>query len=216
MFGFCSMSAKRKTNADFMWPFRRRIKPYRNKLERLEGQAALGWANAQFELGMTYVDVKNIGPDDSKGLALIQQAAEQRAAIASNTLGTIYLGRGDLAKGFQWYEKAAEQGLANAQGMLGFMHSGLMFPNDKTIPRDIVKACAWLTIAAANDCPGDSKFLNKLVKELTPQQIVQVENLIVELLVKLPRIPFREHAERLGLLPFVNSDSSLGPGHHIP
>ena len=109
--------------------------------------------------------------------------------------------RGDIPTGIAWLQKAAEQGLANSQGKLGIFYS-----TDKLVPRDVVKACVWLTIAAANDCPGDNIMLYKLKKELNPEQIAQVETMIVSLLVKLPRIPFREHADRVGLLPFVNSD----------
>lgn len=177
-----------------MWLFRRRSRPF-TELEWLEQDAAHGHAVAQFQLGMKYDEGKDVPKDEARGLSLIQMAAEQGAAFASNTLGTIYMGRGDLQKGFKWTQKAAEQGLANAQGMLGILYaSGI------AIPKDEIQACVWLTVAAANDCPGDRKLLKKLASALSPQQRAEVEKLVVELLVKLPRISFREHAERLGLM----------------
>lgn len=177
-----------------MWPFKRNPPPM-TELQRLEYFASQGDAESQFQLGMKYVDPKRITKDDAKGLALIQVAAEQGAAMASNTLSTILMGRGDFPNGIKWLQTAAEQGLANAQGQLGLFYS-----MDKIVPQDDIKAAAWSTVAIANDCPGDDAFLQKLLSRLTASQKTEAQKLAAELLARIPRIAFREHAERVGLM----------------
>lgn len=165
------------------------------ELEGLEYGAAQGVAEYQFKLGLIYEEGKRVPRNEAKGLALIQMAADQGAAIASNTLATIYMGRGDFQTGFKWLQKAAEQGLANAQGQLGIFYS-----TDKIVRQDEVKACVWLTVAAANDCPGGNEILEKHLNKLSPSQKNEVQKLASELIAKLPKIPFHEHAEMVGLL----------------
>jgi TPR repeat protein len=165
------------------------------ELQRLESYAAQGDVESQFKLGMLYEEGRRVPRNEAKGLALIQQAAEQGAAFASNTLSTIYMARGDFTTGLKWLQRAAEQGLANAQGQLG-----IFYFTDKIVPQDDVNACAWLTVAAANDCPGGSDFLEKLLSKLNAQQKADVQKLAAELLARLPKISFRDHAETVGLM----------------
>jgi TPR repeat protein len=177
-----------------MWPFRRNPPP-ETELERLEFYAAQGHAASQYQLGMKYIDTNAIGKDDAKGIALLQKAAEQGAAFASNTLSMIYMGRGDFMTGIKWLQRAAEQGLANAQAQLGLFYS-----MDKIIPQDDVKAGAWMTVAVANDCPGGDESLQKVLSRLNASQKADVQKLAAELIARLPRIPFSDHAERVGLM----------------
>ena len=177
-----------------MWPFKRNPPPM-TELQRLEYYASQGDAASQLRLGMKYVDPERITPDDAKGLTLIQAAAEQGAAIASDTLATILLGRRDFAAGMKWLQVAAEQGLANAQARLGIFYS-----MDTVVPHDDIKAGAWMTIAFANGAPGGDEYLQKLMSRLNPSQKTEVQKLAAELMARLPRIPFRDHAERVGLM----------------
>lgn len=165
------------------------------ELERLECYAAQGDVQSQFQLGMKYVEAKVIGKDDAKGIAWLEKAAEQGAAFASSTLSMIYIGRGDVTTGIKWLQRAAEQGLANSQGQLGLFYS-----MDKLIPQDDVMAGVWMTVAVANDCPGGDDSLQEVLSRLNASQKAEVQKLAAELIARLPRIPFREHAERVGLM----------------
>jgi len=165
------------------------------KLQRLECYAAQGDVESQFTLGLLYEEGKRVPRNEVKGFALIQQAAEQGAAFASDTLSKLYMGRGEFTTALKWLQRAAEQGLANAQGQLG-----IFYCTDKIVPKDDVKACAWLTVAAANDCPGGRDILDKRLSKLDARERADVQKLATELLVKLPKISFREHAERVGLM----------------
>ncbi len=131
-----------------------------NDLQRLESYAEQGDVESQFQLGMMYEAGKRVPRDEAKGLAWIEKAANQGAALASNMLSTIYMGKCDSQAGFKWKQRAAEQGLANAQGQLG-----ILYATDKIVPQDDIKACAWLTVALANDCPGGRDFLDKLLRK---------------------------------------------------
>lgn len=165
------------------------------ELQGLEYGASLGDAESQFKLGMIYDQGKRVPKNQAKGLALIQAAAEQGAAMASHTLSTIFMGRGDLQTGFKWLQTAAEQGLANAQAQLG-----IFYLVDTIVPQDDIKAGAWLTVAVANESPGGDEPLQKVLSRLSPPQKAEVQKLAAELTARLPKIPFYEHAERVGLM----------------
>ena len=174
-------------------------------LERYEYGATFN-AEYQFKLGLLYLEEGHSGrpgrpgffsvlKDEAKGLALIQRAAEQGAAMASDFLSMFYIGREDLQKGFMWKKKAAEQGLANAQTQLGILLLGGAF-----VPRDYFNACVWLTVAAANDAPGGSKFLEGVLAGLSPFERARVQKAASELQGRLPKISLGQHLEMVGLL----------------
>ncbi len=179
-----------------MWPFRRRSRPM-TEFERVEYCATFD-SEYQYKLGLMYLkggaagrpsqrNFITVPKDEAKGLHLIRQAAEQGAAMASELLSVFYFGREDLQKGFMWKQKAAEQGLANAQAQLGILYAADGFGQ-----RDDVKACAWLTVAAANGASGGTEYLDRLVQTLSLSQKHEVQRLSAELLKRIPRIPFED------------------------
>ena len=67
-----------------MWPFSRRERP-RTQIEQLEHWAAQGVVECQYKLGLQYVDIKVIGPNDARGLAYTdtpQHLAQPSARVA--------------------------------------------------------------------------------------------------------------------------------------
>jgi Sel1 repeat len=177
-----------------MWPFKPNPPPM-TELQGLEYGASLGDAESQFKLGMFYNAGTRVPKNQAKGLALIQAAAEQGAAMASHSLSTIFMGLGDLQSGFKWLQTAAEQGLANAQAQLGIFYS-----MDMIVPQDDIKAGTWLTVAVANECPGGDEPLQKVLSRLSPTQKAEVQKLAAELTARLQKIPLYEHAERVGMI----------------
>ena len=165
------------------------------ELQSLEYYASKGDVESQFKLGIIHDDGKRVPRNQTKGLALLQAASEQGAAMASYTLSTILMGRGDLQAGFKWMQTAAEQGLANAQGYLALYYS-----MDKIVPQDDIKAAAWWAVALANECPGGDESLQKILCKLSPSEEAEVRKLAAELNARIPKIPFREHAEKVGLM----------------
>ncbi len=104
--------------------------------------AKQGVAEAQFELGLQYLNGDGVPHDDTKAMKWWRKAAEQGHAKAQFILGLMYyMGLGvpqDYARALQWYRKAAEQGEAGAQYNLG-----QMYRKGQGVPQDYAKALQW-------------------------------------------------------------------------
>ena len=88
--------------------------------------AELGYAKAQYNLGMCYYYGQGVSKDISKALKWWRRAAEQGLVDAQYNLAThiSYYGDGDdvdksIKEAVNWYRKAAEQGHIGAQCSLG-------------------------------------------------------------------------------------------------
>jgi TPR repeat protein len=57
--------------------------------------------------------------DQTKGISLLSQAAQQNDAEAENDLGDYYLGTSGYTQAVPWFNEAAQQGVANAEAMAG-------------------------------------------------------------------------------------------------
>ena len=84
--------------------------------------AEQGYADAQFNLGLMYVNGEGVEKDVVQAVELFKKAAEQGHVDAQNNLGAMYFtGEGverDEQKAVSWFEKAAAQGNADAQANL--------------------------------------------------------------------------------------------------
>ncbi len=88
--------------------------------------ALLGYAKAQFNLGLMYANGEGgLTKDTVKAVEFFRKAAIQGNADAQNNLGAMYhLGEGvtkNIAKAKEWYTKAAAQGNVDAQANLDTM-----------------------------------------------------------------------------------------------
>src|SRR2546428_550692 len=96
------------------------------KTRKLRQEAEQGHVEAQFNLGLMYLDGQGIPQDFTQAAQWFRKVAEQGAAAAQFNLGGMYEhGVGvpqDSAQAIQWYRKAAEQGYAQAQFNLGVMY----------------------------------------------------------------------------------------------
>ena len=84
--------------------------------------------------------------DEEKGLALMQEAAEQGLSIAENYLGE-YFEKSDQEKSLRFYEEAANNGFASSSFNLG-----RVFEEGKIVKKDKVKAKEYYTSASQNSC----------------------------------------------------------------
>ena len=120
---------------------------------RYQKSAKLGFATAQFNLGVMYENGLGVVQDYAEAVRWFLLAAEQGNARAQSNVGTMY-GNGDgvaqdYAEAMRWFRLAAEQGNARAQSNVG-----MMFDNGDGVAQDYVLAHMWYNIAAAN---GDNK-----------------------------------------------------------
>lgn len=84
--------------------------------------AEQGYADAQFNLGLLYINGEGVPQDIAHAVELFQKAAEQGHVDAQNNLGAMYFtGEGvtrDEKKAIEWFEKAAAQGNEDARANL--------------------------------------------------------------------------------------------------
>lgn len=109
--------------------------------------AERGDADAEYKLGMIYLNGDGVARSPEQGMTWMRRAADQGHGKAEEGLGMLLQlgvgGQANLAEAAAWYRKAAEQGLPRAQGMLGNMLS-----NGVGIQRDPVEGMAWLRKSA--------------------------------------------------------------------
>jgi len=117
-------------------------------LQQIEALAADGEAEAQYEIGLYYLDGNGVGQDYRMAREWFLLAAEQEDVFAQELLGDIYrdgLGvQRDYRVAIEWYRRAAEQWLATAQYKLG-----LLYLEGTGVSPDYREAYRWLKSAAA-------------------------------------------------------------------
>jgi TPR repeat protein len=95
-------------------------------LQWFQRAALRGYAPAQVNLAVMYINGWGTPVNYGAGLHWLQTAAHQHFARAYYNLGILYLGgkgvRQDNAEAFQWFEKGAQAGDSSAQTNLGYMY----------------------------------------------------------------------------------------------
>ncbi len=138
--------------------------------------AAQGHAAAQLALGKMQLNGEGMLPDESQGTRWIQKAAEQGYAPAQEELAFMYEnGIGviqDNVEAYRWAAKAAEQDFPEAQYHLGCMLSS---NSPGKIAPDLVAACTWLNLAAAEGHQESEELLATLKARLSPAQLEEVK-----------------------------------------
>jgi len=123
--------------------------------------AELGYASAQFNLGLMYSKGRGVKQDDFEAVKWYLKAAEQGDADAQANLGSAYgAGRGvrqDYAEAVKWVKKAAENGSADGQFKLGLAYLiGLGIQKDRTFAKE------WLGKACDNGEQRGCEYYGKL------------------------------------------------------
>ena len=119
------------------------------EIEVLASKAMAGDVDAQFNLGVMYVNGYGVRQDYVKVREWYEKAAAQGNARAQFNLGNLYVNgegvRQDYVKAREWYEKSAAQGSAEAQFNLG-----VMYVKGYGVRQDYVKAREWFGKACDN------------------------------------------------------------------
>ena len=93
----------------------------------------------------------------------LAEAGDYQAAYA---LGMAYQIKGEPAEAVPWYEQAASAGLTEAQILLGTMYA-----RGSDVPRDLVRAYAWLYKAAEKESPNAQLILESVAGLMTAEEI---------------------------------------------
>jgi TPR repeat protein len=86
------------------------------------------------------------------------------AGVATNT-----------AEAVEWFRRAAEQGNALAQYNLG-----VMYEHGEGVPKDLVQAHKWVSLAASSGRPKAREVLTRMERDMTKKQQAEADKLARE------------------------------------
>ena len=122
------------------------------RAERLTARAAAGDAEAQLELGLSYIAGVDVPKDEGRAVEWLEKAAAQGLAPAQFNLAILYeRGRGvarDLQHAVRLYQDAAHQGYASAQHNLATLYA-----TGSGVAQNYDEAAKWFTRAAEGGNP---------------------------------------------------------------
>ena len=95
-----------------------------------------------------------------------QPLAEDGDYQAAYALGMAFQIKGEPANAVPWYEQAASAGMAEAQILLGTIYA-----RGGDVPRDLVRAYAWLYKAAQQESPNATLILESVAGLMTADEI---------------------------------------------
>jgi TPR repeat protein len=139
--------------------------------------AEQGDAQAQHDLAVLYVHGLGVTQDFAEAIKWFILAAAQGDVESQYSLGLRYL-KGDhvtqdFAEAAKFFGMAAEQG--NADAMLSY---GRRFAAGEGVVQNLVEAYKWYLLADKYGKWGAAEVRDSLVKQLTPQQIVEGKRLV--------------------------------------
>jgi len=157
---------------------------FADAVEALQPLGESGDALAQYSLGILYMTgSKDLPQDGNKALAWFTKAADQGQAGAMRQLAIVYEKGAagiapDPATSLRWYDKAANRGDALAQ-----MTLGLKYANGQGVPKNLVKAYTWLTLAGRGVFFDDEDVRKEetkkgratLVAQMSPTEVSSAE-----------------------------------------
>jgi enhanced entry protein EnhC len=126
----------------------------------LKKSAKQKFPNAQYKLGLLYLNGQNIKKDRAKGIDLIAKAAEQNFTPAMVKLAELATkeSRDSVAKA--WYEKAAEEGNVSAMVALA-----KQYQDPKSSNHDLNQAYEWMLKAAKKGSVVAQQALAQMYQE---------------------------------------------------
>ena len=120
------------------------------------------------------------GFSEKPDIEQLRQEAEQGDNEAQFGLGALYhYQKGNYQEAAKWYRLAANQGHAGAQLSLG-----LLYYDGRGVPKDYVKAWAWINLAA-QEIKEAVEFKSVIKKKLTAEQAAEAQKLSSKLLKRI-------------------------------
>lgn len=140
-------------------------------IEQSRVKAEQGDAEAQYHLGMQY---ERLGLDYREAVRWYRMAAMQRHMEAFYRLCVLSdIGRGmlqDYQEALRWCRLAADYGHARAM-----MTIGVHYEKGRSVTKDLVQAHLWYNLAAAYGERDGAKWRDRLVLDMTRDQIAQAQ-----------------------------------------
>ena len=143
----------------------------------LRGKAEKSDKEAQYNLGVRYLNGQGVAKDSSEAVRWWRMAAEEGYAPAQFNLACAYrLGEGvrmDTAETVKWYRKAFDQGLGNAG-----INLALMYANGEGVTQDYVEAYRLLSLAAKRSRSAAVSRRRELETRMTAEQVAEAKRLL--------------------------------------
>ena len=140
------------------------------EFDETKALAELGYASAQFNLGVKYANGIGVPENDAEAVKWYRKAADQGHSGAQSNLGVMYAnGEGvpeNDAEAVKWYRKAADQGHSVAQSSLGYMYA-----RGEGVPENSIRAYVWWSMGKTQGNAMAAGNIDKLKSDMTPQQI---------------------------------------------
>jgi TPR repeat protein len=134
--------------------------------------AELGYASAQYNLGIMYDNGNGVLENDKTAVKWFTLAADQGDILAQKQLGDMYLRVGKRRTAAKWITKAAKQGDASSQLNLGAMY----YIGDGVLT-DYTKAYMWLNLAAYNGNQFGNKSKQEVAAQMGTAQIAKAQDM---------------------------------------
>lgn len=127
--------------------------------------AQQGDADAAFNIGQAYRLGRGVPLDLAQAQSWFERAARKGHVDAQTTLGLLLFDNGNRTSGLRWLRQAAEHGDPRAQ-----LVYGTALYNGDGVPRDLVRAYAFVSKAAAQGLAPAKKTLQAMDSVLTAEQ----------------------------------------------
>ena len=141
--------------------------------------AKKGFAKAQFNLAILYIQGVGTPTNPRKAFEWLRKSADQDHTGAQYNLGLMYLNGEGTKKSnkeaLKWFRKAADKGDPIAQYGLS-----AMYLYGKGVKKDYVKAHLWSSLAARRGLKEAEKARDDIARNMTPEQIINARLLARE------------------------------------
>ena len=137
--------------------------------------AEQGFVRAQSVMGWLFANGLGVHQNSQEAGRWYLTAAEQGSAKDQYMVATMYrFGRYGVEKDrtemLRWYQAAADQGFAPAQYALG-----KMLVEGHLVPKDLILAFQWLSLAGVNGSTAAGKHLQQLMRRMSPEQVEEAK-----------------------------------------
>lgn len=162
------------------------IKDFKKAVYYWTPLAKSGNPDAQYKLGMMYLNGQGVEIDLKKAGKLFQSSAYQGDAGAQFIVGEMSLtGMGldrDYQKAGTWFKKAAEQDYPDAQFRLGEWYAV-----GNGGEQNLKFAYVWLKLAGANGIQPSDKIRQSVEKKLKPKSLEEAKRMAFKWWIKLKK-----------------------------
>jgi TPR repeat protein len=144
------------------------------EIQALAIEAALGGADAQYNLAVEFHKGDKVPQDFAKSAALWKMAAKGGVVSAYNNLGHLtYYGRGikqDYAEGIRLWRVAATQGHPES-----LVHLAYAYSHGKFLKIDYVEAYAWAAAGKQAAIRDTDPEMSKAISEMADDILAKIE-----------------------------------------